>query len=68
MNEPEAVTKQPTIIEIDYWAREQNGMRYHQRVVRMEVPDGTPEIELPFLLTRKVGKHHGIIKMRVVHA
>lgn len=53
-------------LEIDYYARCDNGIRNHVRTVRLDVPEGYDDVRLPFYLTAKVGKHHGILRVRKV--
>lgn len=53
-------------IEVDYYSRCDEGVRYHVRTVRLEVPEGYDDVRLPFYLTAKVGEHHGILRVKRV--
>lgn len=64
-------------LEVDYYGRCDDGVRYHVKTTRITLP-ATPqgarieslpggwEAHLPFLLTGAVGDHHGIIRVREV--
>ena len=54
-------------LEIDYYEREDRGHRYHVRTVRLEVPRGYQDVDLPFYLTSRVGAHHGILRAREIN-
>jgi hypothetical protein len=54
------------ILEIDYFAHMDRGLRNHVRTVRIEVPDDTMKAQLPFLLTEKIGKHEGIRRVTCI--
>jgi len=57
-------------LEIDYYEREERignvFIRYHVRTVRLEVPRGFCDVDLPFYLTSRVGAHHGILRAREI--
>jgi hypothetical protein len=54
------------ILEVDYFAHMDQGIRNHVRTARIEVPDDTPKDRLPFLLTAKIGKHEGIRRVKCI--
>jgi len=59
-------------LEIDYYGREDRvgaqTIRYHTQTTRISVSDSTIDSDLPFLLRKAVGDHHGIIRVKLVDA
>lgn len=59
-------------LEIDYYAREERvgaqTVRYHVKTQRLTVTDSTIDADLPFMLAKAVGQHHGIIRTVSVNA
>jgi hypothetical protein len=55
-----------TTYEIDYYAREYAGVRYHIKTAEIEVPSGTDPQMLPFILRDQFHiKHHGFSRVKV---